>query len=449
MKGSVLMKRSISLLLACLMVLLLFVPASAAAESGEEDPCVNGEHDIVIDKGTEPTCTKPGWTEGSHCSVCGKVFAAREKISEKGHIFVTDEAVAPTCIKKGKTEGVHCSVCGLVTVRQKDIAALGHDTVIDEAVEATCTSTGLTKGSHCSRCDDNTVEQIVIPKKNHVYEETIVKKTCIDDGYTLYVCKNCNDGYMSDFDYALGHQIAYDGEFIPQTCTKDGFQPAAYCSVCKEVIEESEVFKATGHKWKTQTTCATRTKDGRILTACSVCGETAPGGDVKVAKIASIKLSKNKFTYDGKAKKPAVVVTDSSGKVLTVNKDYTLSYDSGRKKVGAYYVSVDFKGNYSGRKVLKFRIVLAKPAAIKVSAGYKSASVSWDKVKGAKKYAVYYSTSKKGEYKKAGTTAKLKYDIAGLQSAKTYYIKVRAVTKSISGANSYGYYSSPIKVNVA
>lgn len=408
----------------------------------------SGVHNIVIDKNVEPTCTKPGLTEGSHCSLCNEVFKKQESIPATGHTTVDDPAIEPTCTKAGKTAGSHCATCGTVFVAQKTIAYPGHKTVIDEFVDSTCTQEGRTRGSHCSVCGEVFAAQNVILKKEHVYEDTLVKKSCTQDGYTLHTCKICGDEYRTDFDYAVGHRVVSDGKNIPETCTTDGLLAKTYCSVCSKVIDEPEVLKAKGHQWKTKLTGATTKKDGRSLKACSVCGITAPGGDVKIARIASIKLSKTTYAYDGKAKKPTVVVKDSTGKVLTAKKDYTVSYDSGRKKVGTYYVSITFKGNYSGRKVLKFRVALSKPTGIKGTASSKAATVSWNKVKNARSYVVYYSTSKNGEYKKAGTTTKLSFTLGKLQSAKTYYFKVRAVTKAIDGSNSYGYYSARVRVKV-
>lgn len=38
-----------------------------------------GEHTVVIDPAVAPTYTSYGWSEGSHCSTCGKVLVAQEK----------------------------------------------------------------------------------------------------------------------------------------------------------------------------------------------------------------------------------------------------------------------------------------------------------------------------------------------------------------------------------
>ena len=67
----------------------------------------------------EATCTEEG-VKKYICSICGDTYT--EKIHIIDHTVVIDKAVSSTYTAYGKTEGSHCSVCGKVIKAQKTIA---------------------------------------------------------------------------------------------------------------------------------------------------------------------------------------------------------------------------------------------------------------------------------------------------------------------------------------
>ena len=75
-----------------------------------------------------------------------------------------------------------------------------------------------------------------------------------------------------------------------------------------------------------------------------------------------VKLDKTEFTFDGKAVEPAVTVTVGD-KVLTLDTDYTLSYESNDKAGTAYAVVAAKEGSgYTGTVRVKFTIKEAPKA---------------------------------------------------------------------------------------
>ena len=105
--------------------------------------------------------------EGSRVRTCNACSFAEEETIQKSevHTPITDAAVPATCKNTGLTEGSHCSVCDKVFVKQITVPTTDdHTPVTDAAVPATCKNTGLTEGSHCSVCDKVFVKQIKVPK---------------------------------------------------------------------------------------------------------------------------------------------------------------------------------------------------------------------------------------------------------------------------------------------
>ena len=179
------------------------------------------------------------------------------------------------------------------------------------------------------------------------------------------------------------------------TCTTAGYTGDTYCKTCNKKLSTGKSIAAKGHSTTTKTQKATASKDGKITTTCTRCGTTTK--TVKIAKVSKIKLSKTKYTYNGKKQTPSVTVKDSKGKELKVNTDYKVKLPSGRKNVGTYEVKITFKGSkYSGSKTLSYTINPKSTKLSKVSAKKKGFEAKWKKQSTQTKgYQIQYSTDSK------------------------------------------------------
>lgn len=171
---------------------------------------------------------------------------------------------------------------------------------------------------------------------------------------------------------------------------------------------------------------ATMTQDGKYVKLCKVCSDEYSSGVIE--KACSAVLSQTKYTYDAKAKTPAVTVRDSKGRTLKNGRDYTLTYSSGRKNVGKYAVRITFKGNYSGKTYLYFDILPGVTSKLDAAQSTSAVTLTWKAVAGATGYRVYLFDAKTKKYSKLANTKAVSYTVGKLQAGTNYQFAVRAYT---------------------
>lgn len=233
------------------------------------------------------------------------------------------------------------------------------------------------------------------------------------------------------------------------TCETAGYTGDTYCKSCNKKLSTGKSIAAKGHSTTTKTQKATASKDGKITTTCTRCGTTTK--TVKIAKVSKIKLSKKKYTYNGKKQTPSVTVKDSKGKELKVNADYKVKLPSGRKNVGTYEVKITFKGSkYLGSKTLSYTINPKSTKLSKVSAKKKGFEAKWKKQSTQTKgYQIQYSTDSK--FKSGNKTVTVnknsttKKTISKLKAKKKYYVRIRTY-KTVGKQKYYSDWSKSVKV---
>jgi len=252
--------------------------------------------------GTPATCTQTGLTEGTKCSVCGKVLKEQEEIPVIDHLY--DNACDVDCNECGATRevGAHvydnacdtsCNVCGAERAVDDHVydnacdvdcnvcgevrEVEGHTEEAIPAVDATCTETGLTAGVKCSVCGEILVAQETVDALGHTeVVDAAVAPTCTETGLTEGKhCSVCNEVLVAQTVVnALGHTEVIDVAVAP-TCTEAGLTEGKHCSVCGEVFVAQEEVAALGHTEVVDAAVAPTCTEAGLTEGkhCSVCGE--------------------------------------------------------------------------------------------------------------------------------------------------------------------------------
>ena len=186
-----------------------------------------------------PTCTTQGYTV-YECDNCGDTYNANF-VNALGHNYIVTRVVESTCTVDGYSVYT-CTRCG--ASRNDDVvSANGHDYSSWYIVkDSMCTETGI-KRRDCVSCGG--YETGEIEAKGHNYESTVTNPTCVEQGYTTYVCSRCNATYKDNYKEALGHN--YVATITAPTCTERGYTTQK-CSRCEDSYVEDYV-NAHGHTY--------------------------------------------------------------------------------------------------------------------------------------------------------------------------------------------------------
>ncbi len=383
--------------------------------------------EAVIENEKEATCVAAGsYDEVVYCSVCGEELS-RETVTAAaaGHAF-GEPTYNWADDNSTVTAKAVCSVCG------EELTETVNTTyeVINEATDIE-TGEGIYRSDAFeSELFEVQTRKVTIPAGGHVYGDDPSWNWSDDylSAEAVFACTTCEDKQTVE---ATVTSVTKE-----PTCTEEG--ETVYTATVsfgeKNYTDTKTVaIAAKGHSYEEVTVKATLTEDGYIENKCTVCGDVESKTVISHPK--TFKLVKASYTYDGKAKKPAVTVKDAAGNAMAKDEDYTVKYASGRKKIGEYKVTVEMKGRYSGSKSLTFNIKPAKVKGLKLtSTKKKQLKVTYTKQKGGVKYQLAYRIKGKKTWKKVtvkGTSKLLK----SLKGGKTYQVKVRAFKKV--GAKTY------------
>ncbi|MGN1195174.1 MAG: fibronectin type III domain-containing protein, partial [Acutalibacteraceae bacterium] len=313
---------------------------------------------------------------------------------------------------------------------------------------ATCTATGV-KTYTCTVCGATKTESIA--KTAHTYKTTTTKATTAKNGSIVTKCSAC--GYIksqSTIYYPKSITLSstkytYDGKVKTPTVTvkdskgntlkKGTDYTVTYASGRKSTGKYSVTIKFIGNY------SGTKTLYFYIL----------PGKTTSLTATQTTSSIKATWKAVTGASGYKVVLYSSKGKALKTIYTTKTSYSFSKLTKGtSYKVRVTAYKTINGTKVYSTGYTTlttaTKPGTptLKVTAGTKKATLSWNKQTGATGYVIYMATSKNGTYKKIATVrgaTKVSYTKTGLIKGKTYYFKVAAY-ETVDGKNIYGTSSS-------
>lgn len=221
-------------------------------------------HTIVTDKAVAATCTTAGKTEGSHCSVCGKVIKAQTEIKAKGHVagdWITDKAAA-VGVKGRKHRS--CMVCGAV-VESADIPALSPKSISSASVSLSIAtysfdgkfktpsvtvklgSTALRKGIDyvvSYRNNKNVGKATVVITGKGLYAGTITRTFVINPAkQEIQKLTAKSKGFYIDY-AAKGHATGYEIQYA----TNSSFSGAKKMVITSNKTDKVTVSKLSGNK---------------------------------------------------------------------------------------------------------------------------------------------------------------------------------------------------------
>ncbi|MBQ3252695.1 MAG: peptidoglycan DD-metalloendopeptidase family protein, partial [Oscillospiraceae bacterium] len=316
------------------------------------------------------------------------------------------------------------------------------------------------EGLYCKLCNTflNKTEttgdcSFVITKK--------VAPTCTEQGYTAYLCPGCEEGY-ADVETcvpALGHNFGAWVVQTPAQCDTDGVRRKE-CSRCGAF--ETEPVWATGHRYIAHSVAPSYTVPGGVRYICA-CGDYYEDADVpaKGLPVPQVTVQEDlalgaqflTWEHDGEADYYEIHrSTSKSGNYLKVGTAKTNRWSDAKASAGKTYY-------YKVKAVCEAKFSLDSTYSDVVSITHKCAMIdlkvqndlstgkpklTWDKISGAKKYEIRYSTDGGETFAgKTITTTKTSYVHSGAKGGTAYTYQVRALGSKSAYHGMYSPISQP------
>ena len=344
-------------------------------------------HKVVKDAAVAATCETTGKTEGSHCSVCGTVLKAQTTVAALGHDYGEWKTIkAATYTEPGQAERVCRRNAAHKEYRQLpilekakiDLSAcsiqLSEQTYVYDGTEKTPTVTitynekTLTEGKDyqvyfADNVNPGTAKITAIAKTDSDYTGTAtitfeIRKslpenaTVIEPG-AFSNCTNLVDLNIKENVTEIGDNAFADSKNL-QNIYFYGNSPKLGNNIFKNVTA-TVYYPYTDKTWSLD---ILQDYGGNITWVPWDPKTNSPAK--RSLALCDIKITEQKYTYDGTEKTPEMVIMDGNY-TLQKNTDYTVKC-SNNTNAGNAELEITGAGNYSGTYKAGFLIEQTEPS---------------------------------------------------------------------------------------
>ena len=344
-------------------------------------------HKVVKDAAVAATCETTGKTEGSHCSVCGTVLKAQTTVAALGHDYGEWKTIkAVTYTEPGQAERVCRRNASHKEYRQLpilekakiDLSAcsiqLSEQTYVYDGTEKTPTVTitynekTLTEGKDyqvyfADNVNPGTAKITAIAKTDSDYTGTAtitfeIRKslpenaTVIEPG-AFSNCTNLVDLNIKENVTEIGDNAFADSKNL-QNIYFYGNSPKLGNNIFKNVTA-TVYYPYTDKTWSLD---ILQDYGGNITWVPWDPKTNSPAK--RSLALCDIKITEQKYTYDGTEKTPEMVIMDGNY-TLQKNTDYTVKC-SNNTNAGNAELEITGAGNYSGTYKAGFLIEQTEPS---------------------------------------------------------------------------------------
>ena len=344
-------------------------------------------HKVVKDAAVAATCETTGKTEGSHCSVCGTVLKAQTTVAALGHDYGEWKTIkAATYTEPGQAERVCRRNASHKEYRQLpilekakiDLSAcsiqLSEQTYVYDGTEKTPTVTitynekTLTEGKDyqvyfADNVNPGTAKITAIAKTDSDYTGTAtitfeIRKslpenaTVIEPG-AFSNCTNLVDLNIKENVTEIGDNAFTDSKNL-QNIYFYGNSPKLGNNIFKNVTA-TVYYPYTDKTWSLD---ILQDYGGNITWVPWDPKTNSPAK--RSLALCDIKITEQKYTYDGTEKTPEMVIMDGNY-TLQKNTDYTVKC-SNNTNAGNAELEITGAGNYSGTYKAGFLIEQTEPS---------------------------------------------------------------------------------------